>query len=213
MDDLTGLNSLHSAPQPVMASSPRKSPGPRRPISQALDVTGDQLEIELKPERQIGLDTKRPMPSRFSESPLRRWLKRIHSQINQQCSIEILKVTHLCQRDKDNFIDGWITQYKRGDEILGSDLVLQGWLVGRDSQAVMIQVMHGSDLVLETPVNISRPDVLKVVPCYSSACKFGYQVVLNIERLPAQSELLLYSIFQDGRRIPTGSIYYYKYGS
>ncbi len=219
MDELTGLNDLHSPKFQKFDSQnrtkPAHLPNSRRPISQEVDVAGNQLEIELKPEQQIGLDASRLTQgaiAQFNQSSLRRWLKKINSQVHQRRSIEIIKITHICQRDKSNFIDGWITSYKRGDQISGSTLQLQGWVVGRDSKAISMQIMNSSDLLAEVPINTPRPDVLKAIPCYSSACNFGYQVLLNLEPLPEQAELTLYSIFQDQRRVVAGSVQYCKYG-
>jgi hypothetical protein len=221
MEDLTGLDGSHSvnaqrpAAQIVPSLDSDKLSDLRPHILQKVDLTGDQMEIELKPEYQVGLDASRKDDSildQFNQSPMRRWFKKISGRLNRCHSTEIIQITHFCQRDKDNFIDGWIASYKRGDQIAGSALQLQGWLVGRDSQAVAIQILHGTDLIAEVPVNIPRPDVLKVVPCHSSACNFGYQITLDLRDLPSSSELVLYSIFQDGRRILTGSVRFCKYG-
>ena len=219
MDDLTGLDDFSSVNlQEITVQGSTKlvsSHNFRRPMSSKVDLLGDQMEIELKPEHYIGLDASRQADGllvQFKQSSLRRWLKKISSQIYQNRSIEILRITHFCQSDKNNFVDGWISIYKRGDQIPGSILELQGWLVGRDSKIIALQVLHASNLIVEVPVNIPRPDVLKAIPCYSADCSFGYQVRLNVESLSDQFELTLYSIFQDGNCIITGLVQFCKYG-
>jgi len=219
MDDLTGLDGLVSVnPQRITAQVPNKlapSHNLRRPISRKVDLLGDQMDIEIKPEHYIGLDASRQADGvlvQFKQSSIHRWLKKISSQIHQNRSIEILRITHFCQCDKNNFVDGWISIYKRGDQIPGSILELQGWLVGRDSKIVALQIIHNSSLIAEVPVNIPRPDVLKAIPCYSADCNFGYQARLNVENLSDQFELALYSVFQNGTRSIAGLVQFCKYG-
>jgi hypothetical protein len=231
MDDLTGLDesqpiSLNShlnnqavnqnkvsAGVPSEQNSNLITPDGRRPISRRIEL--DKQALQLKSFSSVGLDAsrrdKKVLPQ-FSNSTLGRWFNQVTSTINGKKSIEILQVIHLCQEDQDNFINGWIAALKRGDRILGTTIPVQGWLVGKTAQPNAVQIMFNSDLITLAPVNIPRPDVLRVIPFSSGFCHFGFNASVNIEKLPREAKLTLQAIFADKTAVPIGLIHFHKYG-
>jgi hypothetical protein len=221
MDDLTGANGLHSSAsnqpasqnQDVMGANPHLGlPRDREPIFRVDLINSTELEVKRK--HRVALDASRKdrgLLAQFHQSPAGHWLKAVRSKISGERSIEIARVIHRCQRDKLNFVDGWISALKPGDQIVGSNMTIQGWLVGARNVVTAVQVISDTRLILESPVNLPRPDVLKVIPFNSSFCNYGFQFILNVEAIPSMSEVKINAIIE-GDSIPAGSIYFYKYG-
>lgn len=223
MDDLTGMNESASLGghsnalegQPKLAKNRLLAENYRRPLSRKLDLTGERMELQTKQTYCIGLDASKEKPGiweRLHQTPVRRWLTGISSRMQNQPSVEILRVVHACQNDKENFVNGWIDGPRRADRFIGNSLRIHGWLVGRKAQPTIIQVLSNATIILEIPINLPRPDILKAIPFGSSFCDYGFQGRLNLENLPTQTELHLQAVYEDKSFIPVGTICLHKYG-
>lgn len=92
-----------------------------------------------------------------------------------------------------------------------------GWVVGRNSRAVRIEVLSElaqirmepaweSWSLQNIPVMVDRPDLTAIYPHLQSAANCGFWTTIGVIGLPPRFELALEAILEDGTRVPIGSI-------
>ncbi len=54
---------------------------------------------------------------------------------------------------------------KEGEEISSDFFVVSGWIVGKTSQAVEVNILLSDEVLGVALINISRPDVEKLLSC------------------------------------------------
>ena len=96
----------------------------------------------------------------------------------------------------------------RIDPQVGDDsasLTILGWVLGRASRATHVQLLSGSQVVDETPVNKSRPDVAKAFPHIPDAASSGFRLTVAPER-DGENEFLVQVVLESGAKAPIGSV-------
>lgn len=82
------------------------------------------------------------------------------------------------------------------------DLEVRGWAVGRRSPAVAVELVH-EDLVLgSAPVEIARPHLAARHPTTGAGDDIGFRAQIGLLRVPAEFELALRAVTEDGERAP-----------
>jgi hypothetical protein len=102
-----------------------------------------------------------------------------------------------------------IERPKEGELISGELFVVAGWVVGKTSKAVEVNVLLSGDVVAVALVNISRPDVEKVHPVEDAKLS-GFRVDIPVVSLRGASELNLIAKLADGIQVPLANIYLEK---
>ncbi len=106
--------------------------------------------------------------------------------------------------------------YERGDEVLmdfgintnpGSQvevsaLDLAGWVLGRRSPALRVEVVHEGRVILRSPVCAPTPDLADRYPDLPGAGNCGFRVMVGLLGMPLEFELSLFALFKDGHRLP-----------
>ena len=84
-------------------------------------------------------------------------------------------------------------------------ITLSGWVIGKQSPASKIVILHGKDVIIEAPVNLSRPDVAQVyqVP-YAHDSGFTTELVTSV--IPSHTELTITVVLANGQIIKIGDI-------
>ena len=86
-----------------------------------------------------------------------------------------------------------------------SAIALTGWVIGKRSPAVKIAIFHHKNIILETPVNLSRPDVAAVYPI-AHAHNSGFSTTVATSFIPSHSILTVSAILTDGEVVKIGII-------
>ncbi|WP_339384262.1 sulfotransferase [Microcoleus sp. LEGE 07076] len=74
----------------------------------------------------------------------------------------------------------------------------RGWVLGKMSPAIAVEVIHQGRVLKTIPVNVPRPDVAQTYPQASEAGISGFQAILDLSRVIEQhDELTVYSILRD----------------
>jgi hypothetical protein len=89
--------------------------------------------------------------------------------------------------------------------IAEQNITLSGWVIGRQFPASKIIIMCGKDIIAETPVNLSRPDVAQVYQL-SHASNSGFSIILATSAIPRQTALTIAVVLNNGETIKIGEI-------
>ena len=91
-----------------------------------------------------------------------------------------------------------------GDD--GTSLTIVGWVLGRESRAKEVELVSGSQVVGQTAVNESRPDVAKLFSDAPDAASSGFRLTVAPEG-QGESELLVQVALESGAKVPIGSVH------
>ena len=87
----------------------------------------------------------------------------------------------------------------------GHELDLAGWVVGRHSPAVAVEVVHGGTVVRRAPVSVRRPDVASAFPEVQAAQRSGFHTRVGMAGM-GELELGVQAVLRDQSRVPLGTI-------
>jgi hypothetical protein len=81
---------------------------------------------------------------------------------------------------------------------------VEGWVLGRSSVAVAVEVVESGIAVYKVPVQLRRHPQEKTFPSVPEAAHCGFRIAINVIRLPPAFEVLVQAVLADGRRVPLG---------
>ena len=91
-----------------------------------------------------------------------------------------------------------------------NSICIGGWVVGRNSQPVVVKLtfLSGSRKVLRDniPANIHRPDVAQIHPGYPSAQHSGFWGEIEVAEIVPESKILLEAVFKDSSHVRLGTV-------
>jgi hypothetical protein len=74
----------------------------------------------------------------------------------------------------------------------------RGWVLGKMSPAIAVEVIHQGRVLKTISVNVPRPDVAQTYPQASEARISGFQATLDLSRvIDQQDQLIVYGILRD----------------
>ena len=93
-----------------------------------------------------------------------------------------------------------------GIKIAGHLAQFSGWVLGRESPAVAVELLNGSNVCRRVRVNIHRPDVAEIYPRVPEAEYSGFKIQMSVLGLTPEIEFLLQAVLKDQSRVPIGVI-------
>jgi SAM-dependent methyltransferase len=131
-------------------------------------------------------------------------------QASEFKSTEILSIVNLCHSG-ERFEQGCIDTPKKRDDLPGSAIAIEGWLVGKLEQPYALRFSVGDRILTEIAIDLPRPDVIKA-HSYEPSCRHcGYRAVVDLESVANKGNLLIEAIFADGLAVPAGFIQFRRY--
>ena len=94
----------------------------------------------------------------------------------------------------------------RGAQVGSRSVDLLGWVLGRQSPAVAVEVVHEGVVLRRVSLNLPRPDVAAVFPYVPGAERSGYRTTLSLPTIKPEVELLVQAVLQDQSRVPLAFI-------
>ena len=91
-------------------------------------------------------------------------------------------------------------------EVIAGSVLIKGWALGRRSSVTGIKISYEQQTIVETPANLSRPEITNKYPEIPKANKSGFEVAISVVAIPAKAELLLEAILQDETVLPLCAI-------
>ncbi|MEG4322806.1 MULTISPECIES: tetratricopeptide repeat protein [unclassified Microcoleus] len=119
--------------------------------------------------------------------------------------VEILAVSRL-QDNSESLWEYSIDLPKPEPQVESSSILIAGWVLGKKSLAVAIELIVNGQFLLQIPVDIPRPDVAAIYPDAPKAEYIGFAKMLGVFEIPPETELLLQAILEDGTRAPLGVV-------
>ncbi|NES76927.1 MULTISPECIES: class I SAM-dependent methyltransferase [unclassified Okeania] len=106
-----------------------------------------------------------------------------------------------------NLLHGYYLDRPKQGEIFNQNTIkLAGWVVGKNSPAVAIEIISNGQVIKTVPINQQRSGVAKVYPQIPQAKTSGFATEIELMGLPKESELTLQVILKDKSLVPLGSI-------
>lgn len=100
---------------------------------------------------------------------------------------------------------GYIGSPVIGTKVDASSIWINGWVIGKKSPAIKVELIHGGEIIRETPINQQRPDVAVFYPGVLSAENSGYATELDLTGTP-ESDILVQAVLADETRVKMGLI-------
>jgi hypothetical protein len=85
-------------------------------------------------------------------------------------------------------------------------LTLIGWVLGRRSPTVAVEIVCNGSLVSRVPVNVRRPDIITAFPDIPGAEQTGFQTTFELSQAEPEFELLVHAVFRDDSRVEIGVV-------
>jgi glycosyltransferase involved in cell wall biosynthesis len=111
----------------------------------------------------------------------------------------------LAEVDSERLLGSNIEAPQPGLRTDGHELDLTGWVLGRHSPAVAVEVMHGGTVVRRAPVEVRRSDVAAAFPEAPAAQRSGFRTRVGVAGM-GELELRVQAVLRDQSRVPLGTI-------
>ena len=133
--------------------------------------------------------------------------------------LEILDVVRTCGQDSDLLLAYAIDKPKKGTKKELAAIDVLGWIVGKKSPVVAVEVLNGDRLLRKIPIEIPRDDVGQRFSTVPEAKNSGFEATVElIEENPPQppfergekreGNLTLEAVFKDEIRLKIGEVRY-----
>ncbi|MGB3404536.1 MAG: hypothetical protein WBA77_17765 [Microcoleaceae cyanobacterium] len=108
----------------------------------------------------------------------------------------------LLEYDPELISDFNIDSPKSGVQTTDNTLNLSGWVVGKTSAAVAIELVKNNQVILEEPIKIHRPRVAQRYPQIPGSQKSGFQISISLSEVAfSSSEINLKVVLGDTKRV------------
>jgi glycosyltransferase involved in cell wall biosynthesis len=119
---------------------------------------------------------------------------------------EIVEVS-LSDLDAERLWGRHIDLPKPSTQSEASALKLAGWVLGNESPAVAIELVHqGGKVMRRVPINHPRPDIARAFPNVPRAEESGFRATVSLLGATPELELWVRAVLKDQSRVPIGVI-------
>ena len=189
-------------------------------ISQGLQVELGETQLKLREAIAESEDCRKKLPETQKQlAQLKSQLQQTQQDLSQsQNWLEQLKnpiqVVDIQKRlPKQDFDSLWGFGVNSPDvntiAVAGSVLI-KGWALGRKSPVTHIRISYQQQTIIETPANLSRPEITNRYPEIPKADKSGFEVAISVVGMPSEAELEIQAILQDETVLPLCAIFLKK---
>lgn len=129
--------------------------------------------------------------------------KEQHKPENIQVKISSVKI---CKPDPNLLHGCYLDRPKQGEIFNQHTIKLAGWVVGKKSLAVAVEVIGNGQVMQTVPINQQRIGVAKAYPQIPQAKISGFETEIEVISLPKASELTLQAVLKDQTRVPISDV-------
>jgi hypothetical protein len=119
-------------------------------------------------------------------------------------SIEVRDIA-LSEVDTERLRGRYIGAPKTQSRIHGDTILVVGWILGRSSPAVTVEVVHDGKVLQSAPIDAQRPDVSDAFPEVPGAEHSGFRTNVPIPDL-VEFELLVRAMLENEETVPLGVV-------
>lgn len=91
-------------------------------------------------------------------------------------------------------------------DIQNNEIEILGWVLGKSSPAVAVEIISEGKILQKVPINRKRPGVAKAYPQVPEAKNSGFVTKVKLPELVSEKQLTLKVILKDETAIPIGKI-------
>ncbi|MEG4457142.1 hypothetical protein [Microcoleus sp. N9_A1] len=125
----------------------------------------------------------------------------------------LIEIIEVIQTSADNSELLWgcnIDLPNQGDQTDSYEISFKGWVLGKKSPAIAVELISGGETIEKIAVDQSRPDVFEVYGNVSKAGSCGFLRKVEVSKLLQAGELVLETVFSDRSRVQIGEVQYRK---
>ncbi|ERT04014.1 hypothetical protein M595_6048 [Lyngbya aestuarii BL J] len=119
---------------------------------------------------------------------------------------EVLDVSLVSGSESESLLAFSIDYPSKGTEADSTVMDVGGWVLGKTSPAMAVELIRGDSVFRSIPLNYPRPDVAKRYSKGPSAIKCGFQMSIDISGLSTEEELLFQAVFPDENPVPMATL-------
>lgn len=108
--------------------------------------------------------------------------------------------------ESDLLLANSLDRPKRGKYPNNGALNIAGWVLGKNSAVVSIEITSEGKVIQQLKTNVTRPDVIKAYPKAPVAGNCGFETNLPLTGLPEVADLTVEAVLADGSRAGAGNI-------
>lgn len=123
-------------------------------------------------------------------------------------NMEIIDVVRTAEQDSDLLLAYAIDKPKKGTKKDVGAIDVLGWIVGKKSPTVAVEVMNGERVLRKIPIDLARLDVGKRFSTVPEAKNSGFEGTVELIGLPEEDDLILEAVFKDETRLKIGEVRY-----
>jgi O-antigen biosynthesis protein len=122
--------------------------------------------------------------------------------LNYQAEIAAIFLSEVSQ----DYLWGFFIDEPKPGCVKGNSLDIIGWVVGKISQAISLEILCYGEVVTTTEIDRNRLDVAMAYPQIPEAENSGFFTTINLTTLPHKAELNLQVMLANNQRIKLGKI-------
>ncbi len=123
-------------------------------------------------------------------------------------NLEILDVVRTAEQDSDLLLAYAIDKPKKGTTKDVAAIDVLGWIVGKKSPVVGVEVLNGERVLRKIPIDLPRLDVGQRFSTVPEAKNSGFEATVELMGLPEEDDLVLEAVFKDETRLQIGVVRY-----
>jgi multidrug efflux pump subunit AcrA (membrane-fusion protein) len=181
-------------------------------INQGFQIELGETQLQLKKIEAEATRYKKELFEQTKElNSTRSQLKQVQQTlaISQNWTEQIktpIQVTDISKTlPKQNFDTLWgfgITTPEVNSTTITGAILVKGWVLGKKAQAQTLRVIYQTELLLETPVQDSRPIVMERYPDIPTAKNSGFEFALAVAGISTETQLHLEVALADETIVP-----------
>jgi glycosyltransferase involved in cell wall biosynthesis len=94
----------------------------------------------------------------------------------------------------------------QGTQVDGRSVDLAGWVLGRSSPAVGVELVHDGAVIRRVPISVSRPDVAVAYSQVTGAERSGFRTSVSVLGAASEVQLTVQVVLQNQSRVALGVI-------
>src|SRR5215210_8904124 len=119
--------------------------------------------------------------------------------------VEIEEVS-VPEPDYERLLGCHIELPKPGGRTRGHNLDVAGWVLGKHSRAVAVELLSGGEVFGRVPLEVPRPDIAAAFPGAGGAERSGFRATVGVAGTEAGLEVGVRAVLKNQRRVPVGTI-------
>ncbi|SKB12338.1 hypothetical protein PL11201_330027 [Planktothrix sp. PCC 11201] len=135
-------------------------------------------------------------------------LLRDNPEQTENPSSDYLLQANLVESENSELLWGHHIDAPAVGKLIVSQVLIGGWVIGKQTQAVVVELIHQGQVIRQIPVGDIRTDVAQSYPDASFALESGYAALITVPETQSSSEIKIQVVLADQTCVKLGVIYF-----